>query len=430
MSAPRVDRDSGDMSSKKRIVLQFILLRFLFITAILMAAIIVQFSTSTFLPLNNFYILIGASYFLSLVYFVIYQSGRGYDQQAYIQICFDLIWITAVVYISGGLEGSFYFIYVFEIIAAGIVLSSKASYLTAALSCIFFGGLVSLMYYNLIPVYGRGSGAISYGQVMINIFISWSVFFLVAFLISYLTGSLKKAKKALELVEKELEVKKNLALMGDVSAHLAHEIRNPLAAISGSAQVLRKEMPLSDEQGKLMDIIIDESKRVSFSLEQFLNLATPAPRTFYEIDLSALLDETIVLLKASGELNGAYHLGGNYLDAKIKYMGNRSQFKQVFWNILRNSIQAMPDGGDLNINFSERAGEGIRLSFADTGAGISLDTKEKIFEPFFSGSKDGRGLGLSVVRRIIDDYNGNIRVSSQPGRGTEIVITLPSHQVR
>jgi signal transduction histidine kinase len=414
------------MSGKKKNVLQFILFRILFITAILIAAIVVQFSTSTFLPLNNFYVLIGASYLLSLVYFLLYQSWGRYDRQAYIQIFFDLIWITAVVYISGGLEGSFYFIFVFEIIAASIVISNKASYLTAALSCVFFGGLVSLMYYNLVPVYGTDSAAdISYGQVMINIFISWSVFFLVAFLINHLTGSLRKTKKALELAERELEVKKNLALMGDVSAHLAHEIRNPLAAISGSVQVLRKEMILSEEQGKLMDIVVSESKRVSSSLEQFLNLSTHAPHAFSEMNLATLLKETIILLQASGELNGNHKVGGNYIESQLRYLGSSSQFKQVFWNILRNSIQAMPDGGDLTINFSAIGKDNIELSFADTGKGIPFESKEKIFEPFVSGSENGRGLGMSVVQRIIDDYNGHIRVSSQPDQGTEIIISLP-----
>lgn len=414
------------MSSEKKTVLQFILIRFLFITAILIAAIIVQFSTSTFLPLSDFYVLIGASYFLSLVYFMLYQSWGRYDLQAYIQIFFDLIWITAVVYISGGLEGSFYFIYVFEIIAASIVISNKACYSTAALSCVFFGGLISLMYYNLVPVYGAGSAAnISYGRVMINIIISWSVFFLVAYLINHLTGSLRRTKKALDLAEKELGVKKNLALMGDVSAHLAHEIRNPLAAISGSVQVLRKEMTLSEEQGKLMDIVISESKRVSLSLEQFLNLATAVPREFSEINLGELLKETITLLQASGELTDAFRIGGNYMESQLKYLGSSNQFKQVFWNILRNSIKAMPDGGGLTINISEPDKDGIELSFADTGKGISFESKEKIFEPFVSGFKDGRGLGMSVVHRIIDDYSGRIQVSSQPDLGTEIIINLP-----
>lgn len=414
------------MKGEKPIVLQFILIRTLFITAILIAAIVVQFSTSTFLPLNNFYILIGASYLLSLFYFLLYQSWHRYDRQAYIQIFFDLIWITAVVYISGGMEGSFYFIYVFEIIAASMVISRKASYLTAALSCIFFGGLISLIYYRLIPAYGTGAAAdISWGQVMINILISWSVFFLVAFLINSLTGSLHRTKLALDRAERELKIKKNLALMGDVSAHLAHEIRNPLAAISGSVQVLRKEMDLSEENGKLMDIVISESQRVSASLEQFLNLATPAVKTFSELNLSNLINETLILLKAGGELKNSIRISGNYMESPLKYLGSNSQFKQVFWNILRNAIQAMPDGGGLSVNFSEVGKDKIELSFADTGKGIPFSSKEKIFEPFVSGSTEGRGLGMSVVHRIIDDYNGSIRVSSQPDKGTEIIISLP-----
>jgi len=370
--------------------------------------------------------LIGAAYILSLIYFLLYQGWKRYDRQAYIQIFFDLMWTTAIVYISGGLAGSFYFIYVFAIIAASIVISGRASYLTAAMSCVFFGGLVSMMYNNLIPVYGADGGAdISLARVIITITVSWSVFFLVAFLMNYLTGSLRRTREALELAERELELKKNLALMGDVSAHLAHEIRNPLAAISGSIQVLRNEMSLSADQEKLMDIVVSESRRVSFSLEQFLNLATPARPTFTQMDLSGIISETITLLQAGGELNGRFELAGNYQNAHVKYLGNSSQFKQVFWNLFRNALKAMPEGGLLSINLEQRDKEAVCISIRDTGRGIPSSDREKVFQPFYSGFKDGWGLGMSVVRRIIDDYNGKIDVFSEPNQGTEITLTLP-----
>jgi two-component system sensor histidine kinase HydH len=334
--------------------------------------------------------------------------------------------ITALVYISGGLQGSFYFLYIFEIIAASIVLSRRAAYLTAALSAIFFGYLVVLMYRRIIPSFGpEGTLEISFGLVINNIFIAWSAFFLVAFLMNYLTGSLQKTRDELRLTQKELEVKKRLAVAGEVSAHLAHEIRNPLAAISGSVQVLKDELGLRGEQKDLMNIIIRESDRVSRSIEQFLNLASPVKQAFSSIDLSAIMEETMVLLQNSGEMDGDLRIEGNFKSVNVRYFGNSSQFKQLFWNIIKNSLRAMPDGGTLTIDFNQEKKDKIQLRIADSGKGMTEEQKERIFEPFYSGFEGGQGIGMAVVHRIVDDYKGEIKIDSEPDKGTEIIITLP-----
>jgi len=413
------------MSTRRKDIFWFILLRVIIITTILISVVTIHYATSATLSLSAFY-LIFAAYFLSLVYFLLYVWGKNYTLQVYIQIFFDLLLITALVYSSGGLKGSFYFLYVFEIIAASIVLSSSATYITAILSGVLFAALIDGMYLGIIPYYSSETSApIAMDALINNVFTSWGVFFLVALLMSYLTGKLRKTREELEQAQKELEVKKGLALAGEISAHLAHEIRNPLAAISGSIQVLKKEMALSGEQQDLMNIVVDESDRISKSIEQFLNLASPGKQTFVIVELSQVLKETIMLLQRGGELNGSYHVEGNYGTASIYCYGNSNQFKQIFWNLIKNALKAMPEGGTLTIDLNQRKKSEIELKIRDSGKGMAKEDQERLFEPFYSGFKTGKGIGMAVVRRIVDDYNGKIRVSSELDEGTEIGILLP-----
>lgn len=415
------------MTTKEKDISRLIFFRLVIVTSIVISAVIIQYITSEFIPLNHpFYYLIFIFYLLSLFYFIFYLWGKYYTFQVYFQIFFDLLLITALVYISGGFQGTFYFLYIFEIIAASIVLSRRAAYVTAALSAIFFGLLVEMMYFRIIPYYGpEKSVDVSLRLITTNVFIAWSAFFLVAFLMNSLTGSLRKTQEELKVAQKELEIKNRLAIAGEISARLAHEIRNPLAAISGSVQVLKDELGLGGEQKKLMDIIVEESKRVSHSIEQFLNLASPTPKTFSSIDLSAALEETLMLLKSSGEMDGNLIVDGNYKSIHLPYYGNINQFKQLFWNLIKNSFKAMTKGGTLTIDFRRKRNKEILLRFADTGIGMSEEELEKIFEPFYSSFEDGKGIGLAVVRRIVDDYKGKIKVISEPNKGTEIFITLP-----
>ena len=421
--------ETEEIGTKKKDILWLILLRLIIVTSLLVSAVIIQYSTSVFLPLNPFYYLVLSFYILTFIYFIFYIWGKFLRIQAYLQIFFDLLLITALVYISGGLQGSFYFLYIFEIIAASIVLSKRAAYLTAALSAIFFGYLVVLMYRRIIPSFAPEENLeISLGLVINNIFIAWSAFFLVAFLMNYLTGSLKKTRGELRLIQKELEVKKRLAVAGEVSTHLAHEIRNPLAAISGSVQVLKDELGLRDEQKDLMNIIVKESGRVSRSIEQFLNLASPVKQAFSIIDLSDIIEETVFLLQSSGELNGDFRVEGNFKSVHVQYFGSSSQFKQLFWNIIKNSLRAMPDGGTLTIDISQinqQKKDKIQLKITDTGKGMTEEEKERIFEPFYSGFEGGQGIGMAVVHRILDDYKGEIKINSELDKGTEFIITLP-----
>ena len=411
---------------EKRHVLLYNLYRLVVLTSLLVSAFIIQLSSPDSQPNLPFYYLIFGAYGFSALFFGLYAWGRGLVAQAFAQVVFDLVLITAFVHISGGIASSMYFLYLFPIIAAGLVISGRAGFLAASLSAILFGLLVDGVYFGFIPAF-RPEHAVKtpLGSMLVTIFIAWGVFFVIAGLISKLAGSLRKTREALRAAEKELLVRERLSEAGRVSASLAHEIRNPLAAISGSVQVLKKELALSDEQRDLMGIVIKESERVSHSLEQFLDFALPSKHVFSVISLTDILDETLKILKGGGELDGKVEVTGNFRSADLHYYGNAGQFKQVFWNLIKNAVKAMPDGGRLRLDFLGPQRKEIRIVVADSGRGMTDEDKEHLFEPFYSGFENGRGLGMSIVRKIVDDYDGRIDVRSELNKGAEILITLP-----
>ncbi|RFT16264.1 MAG: Two-component sensor PilS [Candidatus Saccharicenans subterraneus] len=411
---------------ERKDLLRYTLIRLLIITSILIAAFIIQYSTGTDFPLI-FILGIIVFYGLSLVYFLLYLWGKLLVFQAYFQLIMDLILITWLVYISGGMTTSTYFLYIFAIIAASLVISEKATYLAAGLSAVLFGFLVDATYFGLIP-YFHPDQAIKqdFGSVLFNLMLAWAVFFAVAFFMSSLSRSLRRARQELEKAQKELILRERLAEAGRVSATLAHEIRNPLAAISSAVQVLKSEYTGNGDVGRMMEIIVRESNRVSQLLEQFLDFSAPSKKMFSEIDLGMLLNETIEMLRSSGELDGEkVRIDGNYLFRRIVYYGNPNHFKQIFWNLVKNALKAMPEGGKLSLNFYNSRREGLKIVIADTGIGLSEKDKENLFVPFYSGFGEGRGLGLATVRKLVEDYEGKIQVNSEVGRGTEVIITLP-----
>ncbi|MDD8020097.1 MAG: ATP-binding protein [Acidobacteriota bacterium] len=411
---------------EKKDLLRYILFRLLIITCILIAALIIQYSTGNPFP-PVFLYAVASFYGLSLIYYLLYLWGKWLVGQAYLQLIMDLLLITFLVYISEGVTTATYFLYVFAIIAASLVISVKATYLAAGLSAILFGVLVDGTYFGYIPHFNQEQASNPpFGTVLFNLILAWAVFFAVAFFMSYLSRNLRKTRQALAQAQKEIILRERLAEGGRVSATLAHEIRNPLASISSAVQLLKSGLNCNGEQARLMEIIVKESNRVSQLLEQFLDFSAPSKKMFTQIDLGMLLHETLETLRTGGDLDGnRIRIEGNYLVRKITYYGNPNHFKQIFWNLVKNAIKAMPDGGRLSLSFYNSRRDGLKFIVSDTGQGMSEKDKENLFVPFYSGFGEGRGLGLATVKRLVEDYEGKIQINSKEGQGTEIIITLP-----
>jgi two-component system sensor histidine kinase PilS (NtrC family) len=225
-------------------------------------------------------------------------------------------------------------------------------------------------------------------------------------------------------LERELRMNEKLAAVGEMAAQLAHEIRNPLGSISGSAQVLLAEPNLSDEQGRLLAIITRESKRLSGALNQFLYQARPATEVKGPVDVGRVIGEAVTLLRNGPEVGQTHRVEFESDQGPHVCLADPDQITQVFWNLARNGLEAMPGGGTLRIRLSVQ-GDTLVFSCRDQGRGIGREEQRRMFEPFQSGTPMGTGLGLAIVYRIVREHRGDIAVRSTPALGTEVEVRLP-----
>ncbi len=219
-----------------------------------------------------------------------------------------------------------------------------------------------------------------------------------------------------------------LAAVGRVAAGIAHEIRNPLAAMRGAIQVLHSDANGDPAQAELMEIILRESDRLNRIITDFLTYARPRRGELVETDMREPLGETFTLLRHSPETRAEHVIEEDYPDEPVRALADGAALRQVFWNLARNAMNAMPDGGRLRVELRHAASGRLRITFTDTGRGMSPEQVERLFEPFSSSTTGGTGLGLSIVYQIIRDHGGTINVRSREGHGTTIIIELPEQQ--
>lgn len=218
-----------------------------------------------------------------------------------------------------------------------------------------------------------------------------------------------------------------LAAIGRMAASIAHEIRNPLAAMRGSIQMLRSDMEGESAHAELMEIILRESDRLNRIISDFLTYARPRSIVQTKVDVGELLQQTFTLLRHSAEINSSHIIEAEVPPDPVLVDADSEQLQQVFWNLSRNALQAMPKGGRLRATVSQHSENRLRISFSDTGRGMSPQQVEHLFEPF-SSTTGGTGLGLSIVYQIIRDHGGTINVRSREGHGTTISIELPARE--
>jgi two-component system sensor histidine kinase PilS (NtrC family) len=543
------DRSTPDLAASRRLKI-LMLARVLIVTLLLGASALVQMSEKDSLfvpPTNAYYLLIGFTCLLTIVYALALRRIRNLEWFAFGQIFFDTVFITFLIYLTGGVESLLSLAYILSIISAGLVLSRVRTYVIASLSSVLYGASLILEYHDIVhPLTASGGYFYSSMDILFRIFVYVLAFFIVAALVNHLGEKVRTTGK--ELRQKQLDYQKleafhqnivqsldsglmttdpsgrisflnktayrilgidpessspeeldgllsdhlvnlptdsaaweklsgreetifersdgetihlglsrsplrdihgvlvgsilifqditrikemeeqikfadRMVSIGQMAAGIAHEIRNPLASLMGSIQVLKEEMDPSQGDLNLMNIVIRESERLNKLVSDFLLFAHPPRNEFAPVLLNTLIDETLQVLENSPQFNGHIVISRVFSD-KAGILGDANQLKQVLWNLFLNAVQEMEDGGHLRIGLKHEE-KSVKLTVSDTGTGIDRQRIGKIFEPFFTTKESGTGLGLAIVHRIIESHGGTIQVESECGRGTSFILTFP-----
>ncbi len=231
---------------------------------------------------------------------------------------------------------------------------------------------------------------------------------------------------SIKQMEQRMRQADRLAAVGRLSANMAHEIRNPLASISGAVEALARDLPPDHTRGQLVEIVLRESARLNQIVGDFLEYARPAPMVPLDINMAEILDEVLLLIEHR-TLPANLKVAREYGDT-LATRADPQRLRQAIWNLCLNAVQAMPDGGELRVGarpLREREGR-LQISIADTGQGIADGDLPHIFEPFFSTKPEGSGIGLALVYRVVEEHGGSIEVRSRVGEGTTFILTLPA----
>jgi signal transduction histidine kinase len=241
---------------------------------------------------------------------------------------------------------------------------------------------------------------------------------------------IERRQEERRVLEAQLHHSERLAALGEMTAGVAHEIRNPLGIISSTAELLKERLARYEPRNRLAQIIVEEANRLNVKVTEFLDFSRPRVPNLRPCDLEGVIDRSLELVQPEIERLGItvhrqYHLNGQAQAADPDLL------HQAFLNILLNAIQAMPAGGQLTVSTTlDPRGQGTEIRFEDNGEGLDPETLKKVFNPFFTTKEKGSGLGLPIVKSIIETHQGAIKIDSSPEEGTTVTISLPELKVK
>ncbi|MBN2803245.1 MAG: hypothetical protein JXR91_09135 [Deltaproteobacteria bacterium] len=376
--------------------------------------------------------LIVATYVLTILYALWYRQKKNLHLLAYIQLSGDALLAASLVYLTGGVVSGFTFLFHLWIMVAAIVIGKNATYFQATISAVLLV-IIAMMY---------GRGFIPFVDEQVYVYIEWitliyyllvNIFsmYLVGALVNILVSRIEVAGEGLKIERerkqellKELEQAKRLAVMGEFAATLAHEIRNPLAAVSGSFQMLNSKFDQDESSIKLTAIVEKELKRIERIVNDMLDYTRPVNIEIKRFNLCQLISDVITLVKAGG-INGEIKFEcsrGN----ELFIMGDLGQLKQVLWNLINNGIQSKGSELFVTVTISVTVDDdNVQIRVNDNGKGVPAELSEDIFAPFFSTKKRGIGLGLALCKRVIEVHKGKICVENPGVEGATFLIVLP-----
>jgi two-component system sensor histidine kinase PilS (NtrC family) len=372
-------------------------------------------------PLGVLYGLVGFILVSSLLYGLALRRPRGRLASAFLQPSLDTVLVTVILSVTGGFASPFSFLYLVVIVYSSLLLPRRGTVLVAALCSVQFGLMADLEYYGLMAwldgLENSLANAVGWDQVITKIVTIMAACIVVAFLSSFLSEQATRTRRELRVMEAHVHRVEKMAAVGEMAAGLAHEIKNPLASLTGAIQLLREDIRYAPHHDRLMQIILREADRLSSLVGNFLLYAKPPVGRSEPIDLERTLRETLELFGKKGTLNGRVTTA---LQAQpgIWVEMDPSHLRQVLWNLLLNAAEAIEGHGQIRIELAGAKGRPASLKIIDSGVGMSPETLASIFHPFFTTKVNGTGLGLAIVHRILEAYGCRLDVESAAGRGT------------
>ncbi len=404
--------------------------RVLFTALLLGSTILVQTNQTPPMlnpPLIILFGLIGGVFVLSVGYALVInriERKRGF---VYFQIGIDTVVVSLIIFLTGSYSSIFSFLYLLVIIYASMLLFRKGSMIMASLCSIQYGIMIDLEYYRILKPYGVDEGLVAanyaWNPVFYKIIITMTACFVVAFLSSYLAERERKTKRELLALEDHVKRVEKIAAIGEIAAGLAHEIKNPLASLSGSIQLIKDDISHDPEHEKLMRIISREADRLNNLISSFLLFARPPVGKAEAIKLSNALSETIDLFKQDGACRGRIEIRKKLIDNCWVEM-DPGHLRQIAWNLLLNAAEAIDCKGEVEVKMHPVKNSYVSVSVFDNGCGIGKEVMKSIFDPFFTTKPKGSGLGLSIVYSLVESYSGRLTVDSRINEGATFTFNL------
>jgi len=404
--------------------------RILFSVVLLGATTVLQFGEnatpmeSSFLVLYGFIITI---FLISLIYSRLLKRVKNEVLLAFIQIGIDTFFVTLIIFGTGGYLSVFSFLYLVVIVYSSMLLPMKGTMVIAGLCSVQFGVLVELEYFGILNPFGTDANllATAYGwnQIALKLVITMIACFAVAFLSSLLAEQTRKTKIKLRTMEGHVKRVEKMAAIGEMAAGLAHEIKNPLASLSGSIQLLKEDMRYDPDHDRLMQIILREADRLSSLASNFLLYARPPAGKVEPIQLDRVVLEAAELFEKDASNNGRITTS-KQVSQDLWISMDRGHLHQILWNLLLNAAEAIKDKGQIGIEMFPLKNKLACVKITDNGCGISDETLASIFDPFFTTKPNGAGLGLSIVHRILEDYDAWLNVESELNKGTTVTLNF------
>jgi two-component system sensor histidine kinase HydH len=373
------------------------------------------------------FLTIGAGFALAGVYAAALRSGKHLYELAWAQIALDQLTWTAIVYVSGGATSGATSFYALTCLVGAVLVGLRGALGAAALGIGAYTLLCAGFHFGWVhapPDQSAASYAVGARELTYPLLLNTLGVSVIAVLSGYLAERLRLTGGALQVATARAYQAERLAVLGRIAAALAHEIRNPLGSITGSIEMLRESPALSDEDRRLCDIVQREARRLNDLVGDMVDLSKPKAPRAEATDVAALAREVVAL--ASNAARGS--------DVEVRYDGpstealarcDGAQMRQVLWNLVRNAMQASSAGASVSVRVTPDERH-VVLAVDDQGPGLPPDAG-RIFDDFFTTRTHGAGIGLAVVRRILDDHaamGAELSVERAPGGGASFRVTL------